>query len=136
MWSLVAPRPKDTEKGARLGYPILASGSPRKSDEEANHKAMERLRPQAERTPYGGRPRDGGRGFCVFPLAQPYKGRAIPARVGLFSQTALAAEGTEPSGGTPGGRRGWRTRRAGGFPCGLSVGSGGRGRGVLSGDGG
>ncbi|GLV48914.1 hypothetical protein TJA_20170 [Thermus sp. LT1-2-5] len=110
MWSLVAPRPKDTEKVARLGYAILASGSPRKSDEEANHKAMERLRPQAERTPYGGRLRDGGRGFWVFPLAQPYKGRAIPARVGLFSQTALAAEGTshpvERQGEGAGGGRG------------------------------
>ncbi|WP_243095552.1 transposase [Thermus thalpophilus] len=91
--------------------------------EEANYKAIERLlegldpkrflhrlvdtqhpilladltevhRPQAKRTPYVGRLQDGGRGFWVFTLAQPYKGRAIPVHVGLYSQATLEAEGT------------------------------------------
>ncbi|MEN2981337.1 MAG: hypothetical protein ABDH20_01625, partial [Thermus sp.] len=95
----------------------------REATEEANYKAIERLlegldpkrflhrlidthhpirladlpevrRPQAKRTPYVGRLRDGGRGFWVFTLAQPYKGRAIPVHVGFYSQATLEAEGT------------------------------------------
>lgn len=95
----------------------------RESGEEANYKAIERLlerlepeaflyrlidaqarfvlvdpteipRPQAKRTPYVGRLRDGGLGFWVFTLAQPYRGRAVPIYLGLYSQTTIAEEGT------------------------------------------
>jgi hypothetical protein len=51
-------------------------------------------RPQAKRTPYVGRLRDGGLGFWVFTLAQPYGGRAVPIHLGLYSQATLEAEGT------------------------------------------
>ena len=93
------------------------------ASEEANYKAIERLmerldpeaflhrlldaqspfvlvdltevrRPQAKRTPYVGRLRDGGLGFWVFTLAQPYGGRAVPIHLGLYSQATLEAEGT------------------------------------------
>jgi hypothetical protein len=93
------------------------------ASEEANYKAIERLmerldpeaflhrlldaqspfvlvdltevrRPQAKRTPYVGRLRDGGLGFWVFTLAQPYGGRAVPIHLGLHSQATLEAEGT------------------------------------------
>jgi hypothetical protein len=40
-------------------------------------------RPQAKRTPYVGGLRDGGLGFWVFTLAQPYGGRAVPIHLGL-----------------------------------------------------
>ncbi|MEN2981583.1 MAG: hypothetical protein ABDH20_03015, partial [Thermus sp.] len=56
------------------------------------------VRRQAKHTPYVGRLGDGGRGFWVFTLAQPYKGRAIPVHVGLYSQATLEAEGTSRNG--------------------------------------
>lgn len=119
------------------------------ANEEANYKAIERLlegldpkrflhrlmdtqrpiiladltevhRPQAKHTPYVGRLRDGGQGFWVFTLAQPYKGRAIPVHVGLYSQATLEAEGTSRNGVW---RRVLREPLEGVEPCGCLTGS-------------
>jgi hypothetical protein len=49
-------------------------------------------RPQAKRTPYVGRLKDGRRGFWLFVLSFPYKGRAIPFSFSLCSSKTIEDE--------------------------------------------
>jgi len=46
--------------------------------------------PQAYKTPCVGTPKDGGtKGFWVFTLAAPYRGRSIPCGLVTFSSTTI-----------------------------------------------
>ncbi len=50
-------------------------------------------RPQAKRTPYVGRLKDGKRGFQVLVLSFPFRGRAIPFAFVPFSSRTISREG-------------------------------------------
>lgn len=132
---VVADRPKDTEKVARLGYAILASGSARKSDwarhyrqeanGEANHKAIGRLLEGLDSKRLLHRLIDTQHPILLAdptevrrPQAKhtPYVGRAVPVHGGRYSQATLEAEGTTTGfgGGFCGRRwRGWSRDRGG-----------------------
>ncbi len=49
-------------------------------------------RPQAKKTPYVGKLKDGRRGFWLFVLSCPYRGRAIPFGFSVYSSKTIGDE--------------------------------------------